>query len=102
MAGQMRLMNWRALRQGRLYGFADIELPIGLRINQCPVLEGRDGTWASLPTRSEIDREGRARTGANGERIYQPVNEWRSRRLREAFSARVVALVRQAYPNDLA
>jgi hypothetical protein len=96
MAGQMRLLNWGALRQGKLYGFCDVELPIGLRINQCPVLDGPEGLWASLPTRVEIDREGRARTGANGERIYQPMNEWRSRRLREAFSERVVALVRQA------
>jgi hypothetical protein len=57
--------------------------------------------WASLPARPELDREGRARTGANGERLYQPVAEWSTRRLREAFSARVVALVRQAYPQDL-
>jgi hypothetical protein len=41
------------------------------------------------------------RTGANGERRYQPVAEWSTRRLREAFSTRVVALVRQAYPHDL-
>jgi hypothetical protein len=101
MAGQMRLMNWRALRQGKLYGFADVELPIGLRINQCPVLDGSEGVWASLPTRPELDRDGAVRLGANGARIYQAVNEWRSRRLREAFSERVVALVRQAYPHDL-
>jgi hypothetical protein len=101
MNGRMRLVNWRPLRRGKLYGFADVELPIGLRINQCPVLDGQEGVWASLPTRAEIDRDGRARTGTNGERVYQPVNEWRSRRLREAFSVRVVALIRQAYPDDL-
>jgi hypothetical protein len=101
MAGQMRLMNWRALRQGKLYGFADVELPIGLRINQCALLEGAEGVWASLPTRPELDRDGALRLGANGARVYQAVNEWRSRRLREAFSERVVALVRQAYPHDL-
>jgi integrase/recombinase XerD len=36
MTGQMRLVNWRALRRGKLYGFADVQLPIGLTINECP------------------------------------------------------------------
>jgi hypothetical protein len=99
--GQMRLMHWRALRHGKLFGFAAVELPIGLRINECPVLDGPEGVWASLPTRPELDRNGAVRLGANNERLYQTVLEWRSRRLREAFSARVVALVRQAYPHDL-
>jgi hypothetical protein len=98
---KMRLVNWRALRRGKLYGFADVELPIGLRINECPVLDGPEGVWASLPSRPELDRYGAVRLGANNERVYQTMLEWRSRRLREAFSARVVALVRQAYPHDL-
>jgi hypothetical protein len=59
---QMRLVNWRALRQGKLFGFADVELPIGLRIDQCPVLDGPEGVWASLPTRPEIDRDGSSLT----------------------------------------
>lgn len=98
---QLRLVNWRALRRGKLFGFADVELPIGLRINECPVLDGPEGVWASLPTRPELDRDGAVRLGANGERVYQILFEWRTRRLREAFSERVVSLVRQAYPHDL-
>jgi hypothetical protein len=98
---QMRLMNWRPLRRGKLYGFASVELPIGLQINECPVLDGPEGVWATLPTRPELERDGSARLGANGARVYQMLLEWRSRRLREAFSQRVVALVRQAYPDDL-
>jgi hypothetical protein len=58
----------------------------------------RVGEPADAP---ELDRDGAVRLGTNGERVYQPVNEWRTRRLREAFSARVVSLVRQAFPADL-
>jgi len=96
----MRLIEWRPVRHGKLRGFASVWLPIGLRINDCPVLDGPEGVWAALPGRPELDRDGRARVGANGERVYQPVLEWRSRRLREAFSARLISLVREAYPHD--
>jgi hypothetical protein len=94
----MRLVEWRPLRQGKLFGFASVMLPIGLQINECPILAGVEGVWAALPSRPEVDRDGVVRTGANGARLYQPVLEWRSRRLREAFSQRVVALVSRAYP----
>jgi hypothetical protein len=98
---QMRLVDWRPLRRGKLFGFASVLLPIGLQINECPVLDGSEGPWAGLPARPELDRDGAVRTGANGARLYQQMLEWRSRRLREAFSQRVVALVREAYPRDL-
>jgi DNA-binding cell septation regulator SpoVG len=45
----MRLVEWRRLRQGRLYGFATVELPIGLVIREIGVLHGPEGLWAALP-----------------------------------------------------
>jgi hypothetical protein len=98
---RLRLLDWKPLRQGQLRGFATIELPIGLVVRDCPVLHGRDGVWAALPAKPEIDREGRCRSGPGGARLYVPVVEWRSRKLREAFSVRVVSLVKAAYPDDL-
>ena len=98
----MRLVGWRALRSGKLYGFAEIELPIGLRIAEIPVLSGSEGPWAALPGRPELDRDNRTvRTGADGKPVYRDLLSWRTRRLREAFSERVVALVRDAYPTDI-
>jgi DNA-binding cell septation regulator SpoVG len=98
---QMRLITWQSIRAGKLLGFATVQLPIGLTIHDCPVLIGDAGVWASVPSMLEVDREGRARIGADGQRIYHAVLEWRTKRLRDAFSTRVVALVRQAHPNDL-
>ena len=98
---RMRLVSWRPLRQGGLLGFATVELPIGLHINECPVLNGAEGVWASLPAKPQLDREGRRRMGFDGKPVWQDVLAWRSRRLQQAFSDRVVALVREAHPEDL-
>jgi hypothetical protein len=102
MSEQMRLLGWRPVRQGRLYGFAEIELPIGLIIGEIPLLRGSEGLWAVLPSKPELDRDGRTvRTGGDGKALYREIMRWRSRRLRTAFSERVVALVRAAHPGDL-
>ena len=98
----MRLVGWRRLRQGKLYGFAEIELPIGLRIAEIPVLHGPEGPWAALPGKPELERDGKTvRLGADGKPVYRELLAWRSRRLRKAFSARVVRLIRAAYPADI-
>jgi hypothetical protein len=100
---RMRLLGWRRLRQGKLYGFVELELPIGLRIFDVPILRGQDGQpWAALPTKAQIDRDGHQRRDETGKPAYARVMAWRSRRLEEAFSARVVEMVRRAHPEDLA
>jgi hypothetical protein len=40
-------------------------------------------------------------TGGDGKPLYRELLSWRTRKLREAFSQRVVDLVRAAYPEDL-
>ena len=102
MSEQMRLLGWRRLRQGSLYGFAEIELPIGLVIGEIPLLRGAEGLWAALPSKPELDRGNRSvRIGGDGKPLYREIMRWRTRKLREAFSARVVELVRAAHPDDL-
>ena len=99
---RMRLVSWRRLRQGNLFGFAEVELPIGLLLYDVPVLRGQDGQpWAALPTKPQVDREGHHRRDAAGKPAYSKVAAWRSRRLETAFSQRVVELVRRAHPGDL-
>jgi hypothetical protein len=99
---RMRLVGWRPLRQGKLYGFAEVELPIGLRVAEIPVLRGSEGPWTALPGKPVLERDGRTmRLDADGKVVYRDLLAWRSRRLREAFSDRVVALVRSAYPADI-
>lgn len=97
----MRLVRWSPLRKGTLRGFATIELPIGLEIVDCPVLAQNGTAWATLPGKPQIDTDGRQRRGADGKPMWSAVLSWRRRELREAFSSRVVELVRDAYPEAL-
>jgi hypothetical protein len=97
----MRLLSWRLMAKGSLRGFVTVELPIALKIIDIPVLVGRTGAWANLPSKPQIDREGRQKADANGKALYAPVLEWRSGDLSDRFSEAVVALVRAAHPADL-
>jgi hypothetical protein len=90
----MRLIGWRPLRQGKLYGFAEVEFTaLGLRIAEILVLSGPEGPWAALPGKPELERDGKTvRVGPNGKPVYRGLLSWRSRKLRQAFSERVVGL----------
>ena len=99
---QLRLVSWKPLLRGSLRGFATVEISaIGLRIIDVPVLTGSNGPWATLPSKPELDSEGRRKHDINGKPTWAPVIEWKSRALREGFSEAVVAAVRRAHPGDL-
>src|SRR5947209_3730444 len=94
----MRLVSWKPLVRGSLRGFATVQLPIGLKLIDCPLLIGPNGPWASVPSKPVLDREGRhARPG--GKPQFAPVLEWGSRELGDRFSVAVIALVRAAHPD---
>jgi hypothetical protein len=96
---RLRLIAWRPLVKGALKGFATVELPNGLKLIDCPVLVGRNGPFAMLPSKPQIDKEGRQKTDANGRAAYVPTLEWRTRDLAGRFSAAVVELVRREHPG---
>jgi hypothetical protein len=54
-----------------------------------------------MPTRPELDRERRQKTGADGKPAYACVAEWRTRQLGDQFSDAVITLVRAERPSDL-
>jgi hypothetical protein len=95
------LVAWQPLTKGALRGFASVELPIGLRLIDCPVYVGKNGPFAALPSKPRIDKEGPKRTDPNGKPAYAPVLEWRSRALRDRFSEVVTAAIRRMYPGAL-
>jgi hypothetical protein len=95
---RMRLVGWRPMLRNSLRGFADVELPCGLRILDCPVLESHGKTWAALPSKPVVTRDGTV-SKINDKIQYAQMLEWRSRELSDTFSARIVALVRQTHPD---
>jgi DNA-binding cell septation regulator SpoVG len=96
----MRLLRWKPLVKNSLRGFADIELPNGLVIHEIPVLTSHGKCWAALPSKPQL-ADGRHRTGPDGKPAYTPILEWRSRELSDAFSAKLVKLVREQHPDAL-
>jgi hypothetical protein len=97
---KMRLVSWKPLIKNSLRGFATVELPIGLKIIDCPILVGPNGPWASLPSKPVLDRDGK-HAKPDGKPQCSAVLEWKSRHLSERFSEAVVALIREAHPGDL-
>jgi hypothetical protein len=98
---RLRLVSWQPFRNGPLRGFACVELPIGLKIFDVPIRTRRNGLWAGLPAKPQIDRDGRRKTDADGKPIYADVLRWRDRELADRFRSAVVELVRLAHPDDL-
>ena len=88
MAERLRLIDWRPVRKGQLFGFASVELPIGLCVHDVAVLHGKNGPWAALPTKAELDGDRRQRRDVDGRPSYARVLSWRTRHLEAAFSAR--------------
>jgi hypothetical protein len=70
-----QLLDFRPMRKGKLLGFARVQLPIGLRINDIPILAGRNGAFAALPAKPQIDSEGRVKRDGRGKALYVPVLE---------------------------
>jgi hypothetical protein len=95
------LIAWRPLVKGALRGLATVELPIGLKLIDCPVLVSNGKAWASLPSKPVLDRDGRHKTDANGKGTYVAMLDWRSRELSERFSQAVVTAIRQLCPGAL-
>jgi hypothetical protein len=98
---RMRLIAWKPLVKNSLRGFATVLLPIGLKISDVPVLISNGKTWASLPSKPQLDQDGQHKRDVNGKAAYSPILEWKDRDLSDRFSQAVVALVRADYPDDL-
>ena len=97
---RMQLISFRPISKGAPRGFVSIELPIGLVIEDCPVLVGNNGAWAALPSKPVLDREGR-RARPDGKPQYAAIMKWRDRELQDRFSQAVIELVRAAHPDVL-
>jgi hypothetical protein len=95
---RMQLVTWTRLRKNSLFGFATVSLPIGLTLIDCPVLESNGRRWATLPSKAQIE-DGQQRRDANGKPAYSPLGEWQSKKLRDAFSDRIISLVLERDPG---
>jgi hypothetical protein len=98
---RMRLLEFKAVTKGSLHGFVTIELPIGLQIADIPILAGRNGLWANMPAKPQMNQDGSLRRDASGKPAYVAILKWRDRALSDRFSAAVIALIHEQHPAAL-
>jgi hypothetical protein len=80
--------NARKLSKGALIGFLDVELPSGLKLNRCTLLEKGGKRWIGLPSKEW--------TKADGSKSYVPIVEIADRDARNKFNAAVLPLATEA------
>lgn len=94
-------LAWRAMRRNTLLGFARIQLG-ALTINDVSVNTSNGKTWANLPSKPMVDREGNAAKTPEGKIRYVPLLEWTDRGASDRFSEAVIAAVEEKEPGALA
>jgi hypothetical protein len=102
MTGKLTIdvLNFKPLVSGTLRGFVDIRLRELRMIIRDVTVHQRDGkTWAGLPGKPMIDRNGNALRGDDGRIKYTPVLELDDKATRSAFSARVCAALEAHSPH---
>jgi DNA-binding cell septation regulator SpoVG len=97
---RIRLLSFKPVARGALRGFATVQLPIGLTIEDCHVLVGQNGAWARLPSRPMLDRDGR-QLRVDGKPQFANIIKWQSRDLADRFSAAVIEAITAVHPDAL-
>jgi|HubBroStandDraft_1064217.scaffolds.fasta_scaffold02120_16 hypothetical protein len=95
----VQLLAFRAVRKGALRGFASIQMG-ALKINDVSIFYKDGRSWASLPSKPRVGRDGQPVT-KDGKTVYQQICEWASKESSERFSEAVSAAIRESHPGDL-
>jgi hypothetical protein len=94
--------DWKPLKRNTLCGFARIHVvEMDLVIHDVALHESHGKRWAQLPSRPWV-KDGAVITDDAGKVQYSPLLEFGRREVRDAFSARVVQALLEAYPGALA
>jgi len=85
------VLAWKALERNTLRGFATVVVKeLQLVIHDVAIHE-RDGKrWIGLPSKPQLDRDRNTIKNEAGKVQYTPVVEFGSRKVADAFSARVL------------
>ena len=81
----VKILNLRPFSKGALVAFFDVQLPSGLRLNGCQLLESNGKPWIGMPS-----NEWRKDDGSKG---WNPVVEFTSQTARRNFQEAVLPAV---------
>jgi hypothetical protein len=83
-----------------MLAFLTIELPSGLVLNDCKLMNGPKGRrWIALPAAKQLDPDGKPRIDDRGKPIWNQFVEFRDRATRERFEERVLSRLRRQHPE---
>ena len=87
--------DWRPVTKNTLRGFLTLKLaPSGLVLKDCSLHEKGDKRWIGLPSKPQLDSDGRQRKdAATGKPLYTPSVEIVGKAERERFQEAALAAV---------
>jgi hypothetical protein len=99
----VRVESFKPFRSSSVYGFADLVIPeVRLRIREATLHQMGGSRWVGLPAKPQVDRDGVVRRDAHGKVLYASVLQFTDRATADAFSARTIAALVEAYPHAFA
>ena len=85
-------IKWRPLAWNTLKRFLTLALPTALRLQECSLHKNDGHRWIALPSRPQIDAEGRHRWDPAGKKLYVAIVEIPDKTARERFQAALATL----------
>ena len=79
-SSQLVAVNWKPFERNSLLGFLDQELPSGMILRGCQLLQSNGRHWVGLPSKPAVDKSGAPVLGDNGKPIYRPIVEFAARK----------------------
>ena len=98
----LEIIEWKPLVRNSLRGFATVRLRNGLSIADVSVHSSHGKSWASLPSKPVLDREGmHQRDRDTGKGRYVPILSWPNKDTADRFSAAVIEALAAAHPRAM-
>jgi hypothetical protein len=96
------IKSFAPMRRNSLRGFAEVQLPSGMIVEDVSVHVSSGKPWASPPSKPMLDRNGVAVRDDKGKIKYAPIISFATRELRDRFSREVITAMTIAHPGELA
>lgn len=91
------LLAFKPILKGAVVGVASVTLGRALRVNDVMVLTSNGRTWANLPSKPQIGKDGVALKDDRGKFRYSPILEWQDKESLARFSAAVISAIEAAH-----
>ena len=95
------ILEWRPIKRNSLLGFVKLQLG-ALKISDVAINTSNGRTWANLPAKPQIDKEGICLRNEQGKIKYVPLIEWATREASDRFSESVIGALEERFPGSTA